>query len=549
MKIEDVLNLARQNIRALTPYQSARAIHSGGAVDVFLDANENPRIPFPGAGPVNRYMEQQPDELMGHLSRLYDVPQDMILCTRGGDEAIDLVIRAFCEAGQDNIIICPPTFPVYEIAASVQGAQTIRIPLKDNFQMDVDQILQQKNDYTKVIFVCSPNNPTANLMDESDVIKICEQSCTLVFLDEAYIEFSGHDSFISKLDQYPNLVVMRTLSKCYALAGARCGAIIAHPELISLVRKVMAVYPVSQPVNDIVCKALQPANLERLSRFVASLVEQRQYLEDMLQQSDDVVRVYSSDTNFLLVEVKDAKAFSDKCLKAGILVRSQDSVIKNHVRFSIGDFHENQRLLSVLGVDAVNKEDLSCRQAFLSRETKETKIYGFVDLDEEGLIHIDTGIAFYDHMLEQIASHGRFSLVLSCKGDLEVDEHHSMEDCAIVLGALIKKALGDKAGIARFGFTAPMDEALARISLDLSGRAFLKFDGDFPRQGVGEMPTEMVSHVFRSFAESLAATLHVEVSGDNTHHMIEACFKGLGRALCMAIHKEGDALPSTKGVL
>ena len=189
------------------------------------------------------------------------------------------------------------------------------------------------------------------------------------------------------------------------------------------------------------------------------------------------------------------------------------------------------------------------RVAEIERKTRETSIRARVDLDAAGRIDIDTGIGFFDHMLEQIAKHGGFGLVLSCEGDLHVDEHHTVEDVAIVLGTALREALGDKRGIGRYGFLLPMDESLASVALDLSGRASFVMDAPFPRDAVGEMSTEMVSHFFRSLAESLGAALHVSVRGDNTHHMVEACIKGVGRSLRQAIRREGAELPTTKGTL
>jgi imidazoleglycerol-phosphate dehydratase/histidinol-phosphatase len=183
------------------------------------------------------------------------------------------------------------------------------------------------------------------------------------------------------------------------------------------------------------------------------------------------------------------------------------------------------------------------------RITKETKIDVNVNLDATAPIKIDTGIGFYDHMLEQVARHGGFSLEVRSLGDLEVDEHHTIEDTALTIGSALRSALGDKRGIARFGFQLPMDESEATISLDLSGRPLLVFDGSFQRDRVGEMPTELVAHFFQSFADSLRATLHICVKGTNTHHMVEACFKALGRVLRQAIQRDGNELPSTKGTL
>ncbi len=189
------------------------------------------------------------------------------------------------------------------------------------------------------------------------------------------------------------------------------------------------------------------------------------------------------------------------------------------------------------------------RTATVLRQTRETRISVSVDLDAEKPVSISTGIGFFDHMLDQVAKHGGFALTLSCDGDLQVDEHHTVEDVALALGEALRTALGDKRGIGRFGFLLPMDETEARISLDLSGRPYLVFDGTFSRPEVGQLPTELVPHFFRSVADSLGANLHIAVQGENSHHMVEACFKGFGRTLRQAISRSGSSLPSTKGTL
>lgn len=189
------------------------------------------------------------------------------------------------------------------------------------------------------------------------------------------------------------------------------------------------------------------------------------------------------------------------------------------------------------------------RQASIERNTRETRINVSVDLDAEAEPRISTGLGFYDHMLEQLGKHGGFALQLRCEGDLHIDEHHTVEDSALALGAALRKALGDKRGIARYGFVAPMDESLAEVALDLSGRPWFEFSGVFPRERVGELPTELVPHFFRSLAESLGATLHLKVTGENAHHMVEGCFKAVARCLRQAFAREGSVLPSTKGTL
>lgn len=191
----------------------------------------------------------------------------------------------------------------------------------------------------------------------------------------------------------------------------------------------------------------------------------------------------------------------------------------------------------------------TARRASVVRKTKETDIQVDVDLDRESPIHIETGLGFFDHMLEQIAKHGGFSLQLRCKGDLHIDEHHTVEDCALALGQALKQALGNKRGIHRYGFLLPMDEALAQVAIDLSGRPYFVFQGQFGRDSVGQLPTELVPHFFRSLAETLGAAINIKVEGENTHHMIEACFKGVGRTLRQAFRITDTELPSTKGAL
>lgn len=229
--------------------------------------------------------------------------------------------------------------------------------------------------------------------------------------------------------------------------------------------------------------------------------------------------------------------------------------------YVIGDRATDLELARNIGVqgirvgDSISWPDIAKRlarterTARVQRKTKETDIGVEVNLDRESPIHISTGLGFFDHMLEQIAKHGGFSLQLSCKGDLHIDEHHTVEDCALALGQALKTALGDKRGIHRYGFLLPMDEALAQVAIDLSGRPYFVFDGQFGRDQVGQLPTELVPHFFRSLAETLGAAINIKVTGDNTHHMIEACFKGVGRTLRQAFRITDAELPSTKGTL
>lgn len=194
-------------------------------------------------------------------------------------------------------------------------------------------------------------------------------------------------------------------------------------------------------------------------------------------------------------------------------------------------------------------QELISRRARVARSTQETRVEVNVNLDATAPLRVTTAIGFFDHMLEQLAKHGGFALELECHGDLKIDEHHTVEDCALSLGGALRQALGSKSGIARYGFLLPMDEACAQVAIDLSGRAYAKFEAHFNRERVGGLPTELVPHFFRSLSEGLGAAIHVSVTGENSHHMIEACFKGVGRALRQAFRCEGEGLPSTKGVL
>ncbi|MES1196977.1 MAG: bifunctional histidinol-phosphatase/imidazoleglycerol-phosphate dehydratase HisB [Steroidobacter sp.] len=251
--------------------------------------------------------------------------------------------------------------------------------------------------------------------------------------------------------------------------------------------------------------------------------------------------------------------------KTGLLADYLKRPIDLKHSYVIGDRETDLQLAENLGVQGIRLgtsrntgdswDDIATRLckrervADTIRRTKETDIKVTVNLDQESPIVINTGIGFFDHMLEQIARHGGFSLQLTCKGDLHIDEHHTVEDCALALGHALKTALGDKKGIGRYGFLLAMDESLAQVAIDLSGRAYFVWEGILPREQVGQLPTELVPHFFRSLADSLAAAINIKVSGENTHHMVEACFKGVGRALRQAFRIEGTELPSSKGVL
>ena len=543
---------ARPEIRAMKGYVSARSLVAGGGATVFLDANESPYEPYVGASDLARYPMQQPPELMRVICDWLDMSSRNVTIMRGADEAIDCLMRAFCVPAVDNIIICPPTFAMYRQSAILQGVEVREAPLASGFALDMAAVLAQCDDNTKLVFVCSPNNPTANLMDPDAVLNLCAELAgrALVVVDETYIEYAGVGSIAAALESHANLVVLRTLSKSHAAAGVRCGVAVARADVSVLLAKVLAPYPIPQPVVQAVMAIMAPANQVKLAEKRQDIITRRDEFATAARDTAPVREVLPTDANYLLMIVDDADALCARAGEAGVILRNQSHQpgLANAVRVSIGTEDEMGMMLAILRGEAVSAcgEERVARHV---RRTSETAISVEVNLDRKAPVRISTGVGFYDHMLDQIAKHAGFSLQLECDGDLHIDPHHTIEDCAIALGVALRSALGDKRGIGRYGFCLPMDESLVTVALDLSGRYYLDFKGEFPADHVGDLPTDMIEHVFRSLAENLQANLHIAVEGENAHHMVEACFKGFARALRQAIRQEGAELPSTKGVL
>ena len=543
---------ARPEILAMGGYVSARSIEKATTGTIFLDANECAFEPFVGAHNLSRYPEQQPVALQDAICRWLDVSSRHITITRGADEAIDCLVRAFCVPGRDNIVICPPTFAMYAQSATLQNAEVREARLDNKFDLDVKLIKQTTDKNTKIIFVCSPNNPTANLMTRARILQLCADyaDTALIVVDETYVEFADSESVVPCLDAHANLVVLRTLSKSHAAAGLRCGVAVARSDVTGLLQKVLAPYPLAQPVVDAALTILSAPSQAVLAAKRRDIVARREEVAAALAACPDIVELLPSDANYLLVRVKDAADLCNKCRKSGIILRNQSHQpgLENSVRVSIGSHEDMQAFIAVVrGETPEPRTDQ--RVGTVIRKTNETAISVRVNLDAVAPVRIRTGIGFYDHMLDQIAKHGGFSLEIECDGDLHIDAHHSVEDCAIALGQAIRQALGDKRGIGRYGFFLPMDESQVKVALDFGGRFYLDFKADFPESHVGDLPTDMVPHVFYSLAENMQANLHIAVTGENTHHMVEACFKGFGRALRQAIRRDGDEMPSTKGSL
>jgi histidinol-phosphate aminotransferase len=341
------LALARPEIIAMSAYSSARTEQQCGTI--WLDANENA---YSDSMLWNRYPVPQPGSLLTQLAALYQIPAQHILLTRGSDEGIDLLIRAFCRAGQDKVLLCPPTYGMYKVAALIQGAAVIEVPLikESDFALDTTAIQAQYaiNNNIRLIFLCSPNNPTGNLLNSADILMLCQQlrGKSIIVVDEAYIEFAVADSLIKNLSANSNLVILRTLSKAYGLAGARCGAVIANPAIIALLKKIIAPYPIPAPIVDIVCQRL----LMDITVHWQLLREEREKLMDFIQQLPFVSKVWPSQTNFLLFAVLDAEHVMTVCRQRGIILRnrSKDFALANCIRVTIGTPAENKLLMEAL---------------------------------------------------------------------------------------------------------------------------------------------------------------------------------------------------------
>jgi histidinol-phosphate aminotransferase len=344
--------LARPDIQALQAYEHAP--WEPGLVR--LHANE---LPWRAAGDasqagLNRYPEPHPQHLCAALARVYGVAPSMLLAGRGSDEIIDLLIRAYCRAGEDAVLICPPTFGMYRVAARIQGAQVREQPLlrASGYGVDAQALLASCEARVKLVFLCSPNNPTGNLLDRSSLLSLARalEGRALLVVDEAYVEFADQSSLSRELADHPALLVLRTLSKAYALAGARCGVLLGHADVVGLLRKVIQPYAITQLSIEAVLRALEPEALALAAQRIALIRSERAKLDAQLQARQDVLRVWPSDANFLLVEFSDAGAVLQRAHAAGLLLRDMRAApgLGQALRISIGSPQDNARLLEAL---------------------------------------------------------------------------------------------------------------------------------------------------------------------------------------------------------
>lgn len=332
--MKTIKNLVRKNIVDLKAYRSARD-EFNGKDGVFLDANENP------FGPLNRYPDSYQSDLKNTLAALKKIENQHLFIGNGSDEVIDLAIRIFCNPGKDKIIICPPTYGMYEVAANINDVKIERIELDEKFQLKTEKIISSN---AKMVFICSPNNPTGNDID--GIQTIIENFNGIVFIDEAYIDFSSKPSLIEKIKKYPNIIVSQTFSKAWGRAAIRIGVAYASAEIINYFNKVKAPYNVSS-INQIeAIRLLQ--NIETFNLNLNRIIKQKDWLIKKLLENDLVVQIYPSATNFLLVKVKDANLIYQKLIKQKLIVRNRNTVVENTLRITVGTEEENEKLIELL---------------------------------------------------------------------------------------------------------------------------------------------------------------------------------------------------------
>lgn len=354
-------NLIRTNIQKLEAYSCARDEFKGEA-SVFLDANENSfGSPIDINLPIdlNRYPNSSQEELRERIAEYRSVNSKNVFLGVGSDEVIDLLLRIFCEPGSSNIIINPPTFGMYKVAASINNTQVLEVSLNSKFQLDIPKIIDMINDETKIIFICSPNNPTGNLMRKEDIISICQNFSGIIVVDEAYIDFAEEGkSMIDQIQKFPNLVILQTFSKAWGLAAIRLGVAFASAEIIEVLMKVKSPYNINSVTSYLALQSF--TKLDEIKKNIKILLEERKRLTESLRNIPTVEKIFQSDSNFMLVQIKDAKKIYEELIQSDVVVRFREgtNVYEDSLRITVGTPEENKRLIASLKKVTVTKEKI-----------------------------------------------------------------------------------------------------------------------------------------------------------------------------------------------
>ncbi|MGE3880897.1 MAG: imidazoleglycerol-phosphate dehydratase HisB [Planctomycetota bacterium] len=497
------------------------------------------------------------ERLEAALAAELSIDPARVLVTAGGDEALDRVFRAYAGPGR-SVILPEPSFEMLPRYAALVGCEVRSIDWPEG-DFPGSACLAAADAHTALAFVVTPNNPTGAVATANDLAAMARGlPQAIVVLDHAYMEY-GDDDLTSRALELPNAVVVRTFSKAWGLAGLRVGWIAGPRAVIDVLRAAASPFSVAS-----VSIALAERALARGTSLIAAHVErirsERTLLADALRRAG--FHTPASQANFVLARGKNAQSLADRLLAAGIAIRNFAGRprLEDAVRITCpGESHAFERLLAAIdgrpapnGPGGRDARAQPARTAHVVRRTRETTIECTLALDGRGEAQIRTGIGMLDHLLESLTKHSGFDLTLRCSGDLIVDDHHSVEDCALALGTALDRALGDRAGIERFGHAlVPLDEALARSVVDLSARPWPAVALGLKRPTLGTIATENLTHFLQSLATAARMALHVELlSGENDHHRAEAAFKATARALRMATARtSSDSVPSTKGVL
>jgi histidinol-phosphate aminotransferase len=536
---------------------------------VRLDANENPYGPSPRArealarfGDHGFYPDYQ--ELEKAVARYAQVTPENIVLGNGGDEIIDLAVRTFVAPGE-GAIICPPAFGMYRISTQAYRGQVLKVPLRKDLSLDIEGIESLVGDVElstrpKLLFVTSPGNPDGQAIPLETIRRLLRLPLAVV-VDEAYIEFGG-ESAVPLLKANPNLIVLRTLSKWAGMAGLRLGYAVTSPEIAAAMARLKPPYNINTAAMVAALATFQ--DMAWIRDQIDRIVDERDRLHIALEGIAGIAPTRSQ-ANFILcrLDSRPGKDVADVLAAAGILVRSFCATsLADAIRITVGRPEQNDSVVAaieaLLGSSGEAEVDLPAarppgRWGSAHRQTRETDVSLSLDLDGVGKYEVDTGLGFLDHMLAQIAAHGLFDLVARARGDLHVDEHHTVEDVAIGLGQAVDEALGDRRGITRMGQAyAPLDEALAHVVVDLSGRPYAVVDAEFASPRVGAVDTSLIIHFLETLAMNARMSVHARVLyGRDDHHKAEALFKALGRALDAATRMDPRRtdVPSTKGNL
>jgi len=338
--------LVRPNIKTLKPYSSAKDEYTGAA-KILLDANEN-SLGSPLTKWYNRYPDPYQKQLKEKLAFVKQISANQIFIGNGSDECIDILFRTFCEPGKDNIIICPPTYPMYEVSGNINDIAVQKAPLLSDYQLNVAHIEQLVNTHTKIIWICSPNNPTGNSLDRIDIETILNHFDGIVVIDEAYINFSKQKSFVQSLVDYPNLVVLQTLSKAWGLAGLRLGMCFASPDIIGYMNKVKAPYNINIVTQELALQALEEVG--QVNDMIQLLVDMRNALAKVIASMPHIIQVFPSDTNFILVKIPHARKLYEFLMSKGIIVRDRSALelCEDSLRITVGTEQENTLLVDAM---------------------------------------------------------------------------------------------------------------------------------------------------------------------------------------------------------